>query len=96
MAPLLTTLTDVCARSAAPPAPPAAAGVLLQIPPLPPLPPRPTMLPLLTICSELPDGKTPVSKAGRVVELELIVTPLAIVTVQEPGTPALAAPIDSK
>src|SRR5262249_37238284 len=94
--PLLTTVTGTWVRSAEPPTPPAVAGVAGRhipmnfgaAPPSPPLPPAPAIVPLLTILSVLPAGKEPASRAGRLVELEPMRTPLAIVTDQLPGVPA--------
>jgi hypothetical protein len=56
------------------------------------------MVPLLVICTVLPDGKTPVSNAGTLGEVELMTTPPAIVTFTDSGKPqpAIAMPFATK
>jgi hypothetical protein len=66
------------------------------MPPLPPLPPAPAMVPLFITLRTLPAGKVPVSRAGRLVEVDPMITLLAIVTVQLPGVPAFARPLPSR
>src|SRR5262245_2417471 len=94
---LLATVTGTCARNAAPPALPGEAGAPnRQLLPAPPAPPAPAMVPLLMIVSVLPAGKSPVSNAATPVDVELMMTLPAIVTIQVPGVSVLAWPLATR
>src|SRR5262249_35685414 len=94
--PLFARLSAICARNAGPPTLPDVADTVKEKPPLPPVPPAPIMVPLLVICSVLPLGKAPVSKAGTLGDVDPMTTPLAMVAFTAAGVPAVAKPCDTR